>query len=65
LAQCPDCEEEYQALRTVVAIDAQADYLEIDELLTKLEEVSEQNPADLPQILAPDHLPNNIHTLQQ
>jgi len=65
LAQCPDCTEDYEALRTVVTIDAQADFMELDELLASLAATAAQNPGDLPEILAPDHLPNTIHTLPQ
>lgn len=57
LAQCPDCAEEYQALRAVVAIEAQADFVDTHELLTQLAAVPAQNPTDLPQILSPDHIP--------
>jgi anti-sigma factor RsiW len=65
LAQCPDCTEDCEALRMIVAIDAQADFMELDELLASLAATTAQNSADLPQILAPDHLPNTIHTLPQ
>lgn len=54
LIQCPDCWEEYEALRQVVALHAEGQLPEIDELLAQIQKVPLREPAKAVPVPADD-----------